>query len=586
MGKKSNHISNREIPDRLLINKDDVNIICKNYISKERWNNVIGILIGIVTSLVLVFFTNKITWKEDAFIIIITAVSSTLLVFFMGLRFVQYRNLDLLQDIYDLVIQNSDHTAVFLIGDRHIDNIGNEQIELLTEKHGEGAKFLVYLAIEEGEGEKDIRKKLAAKLEVREKLIKIKHLDSYSYIKRTQIKGKEKLIRYEFFETKIDKNVEKNIVSKYEWVNFAELKSDVTSQISNHDVIEYIENHLLLKIPKSFVSFEKERPIKIIWNITQKCDYQCDICATASSKRRELTQAEKAAALLSIISIPKSKIRELDFSGGDPLSDAESRKIIKYAINELGREKVYVTTTGKGIEKANKENESLEEILYNCEITIEENSQKTSRRGSEDYSINNLYTINAKYTDKIHNLIINVPIINPDMEEDEIRQLVKSLSEVKVYNKQIVLIRLMKVGKMKDNYPESYNPSKFIEYFKKYANEFDLSYRLQCALRGRYEDQNCNMLSEKIGIDCEGNVFACAWGGYIVEDVNKNPFYLGNLRDKDLQEILAGERAYKMKRQIAAPSKQCRVFCTLAKEQNQLEDCGDILFSQEEKKIE
>ena len=415
--KKRKKTTSDIIPDKLLMDRNDIKKICENYISKEHCNNLLGVLFGIISSLIVIFITEDITMERDGVFIIISVVSFTLFFVVIILRIREFKGLNLLQDIYDLVIEESDHTAIFLVGKKHKNNIGNEEIELLTEQHGQGAKFLVYLPISDIEGKKIIKEKLAIKLGIVKNAIQIDHIDSYNYIKRTQNGGKEKLIRYEFYDTKIEKRLEDSIDSKFEWINFEYLKKDVASQISNHDIIEYIENHLLMKIPHSFIQFDKKQPIKIIWNITKQCDYKCKICATESSNRKELTREEKAAALLSILSLTKERIKELDFSGGDPLSNSESRKIIKYAINELGREKVYVTTTGKGIQKAYQDNENLNQLLYNCEITIEDTLNGTSVRGQVDYSNNNIFVVNKKYKEYIHNLIINVPIVNPTMPD-------------------------------------------------------------------------------------------------------------------------------------------------------------------------
>lgn len=75
--------------------------------------------------------------------------------------------------------------------------------------------------------------------------------------------------------------------------------------------------------------------IKIIWNITNQCGFHCDICATYSDCK-ELNFSQKRDALQSILSFSTAQIRELDFSGGDPLYQAESTQIIREGIALLG----------------------------------------------------------------------------------------------------------------------------------------------------------------------------------------------------------------------------------------------------------
>ena len=53
--------------------------------------------------------------------------------------------------------------------------------------------------------------------------------------------------------------------------------------------------------------------------------------------------------------------------------------------------------------------------------------------------------------------------------------------------------------------------------------------------------KGCGRLKFKLGIDCAGNVFACAWAGYLsgFENVISNPFYIGNLLEMDLKNMLS-----------------------------------------------
>ena len=71
--------------------------------------------------------------------------------------------------------------------------------------------------------------------------------------------------------------------------------------------------------------------------------------------------------------------------------------------------------------------------------------------------------------------------------------------------------------------------------------------KLHCSLRvlpcfsGDNDDNHCSMLEKKIGIDCAGNVFACAWAGYVNGiGATQNPYYLGNLTRVSLKDILEG----------------------------------------------
>ena len=308
-------------------------------------------------------------------------------------------------------------------------------------------------------------------------------------------------------------------------------------------------------------------PLKIIWNITNKCGYDCEICATYSN-RKELDFIGKNKVLNSILSVGIQNIKEIDFAGGDPLFVADSICIVHNAINTLGRRKVSVTTTGKGISNALKIGENLSELLYNCEITIDcQNSTQNYLRNDISYVLTNQEVIQSA-SKSITNLTINVPILDVEADDNSIGRLVNSIAQVDVSSVSVNLIRLMNVGRMGLHpYPSSYSPEHFVRTFIEFAkNTCIKNVHIHCALRGKILGTQCNMLNDKIGVDCSGNVFACAWGGYVGDydqyNICENPFYIGNLLEESLLEILKNKRAVQLAQLIKnSPTKHCRIHC-------------------------
>jgi len=309
------------------------------------------------------------------------------------------------------------------------------------------------------------------------------------------------------------------------------------------------------------------QPLKIIWNITNKCGYDCDICAT-SSDREEISYDEKKEVLESILTIDSLNIAQIDFSGGDPLFSQEAVDIVYRTSNILGKEKVSVTTTGKGIESAYNKGEDLSKLLFNCEITIDSPDQiPVYLRNDSSYVETNRKAI--KYAVReINGLTVNVPILDPQMDYKKIKKLVDEIAQIESKHISVNLIRLMNVGKMNHkDYPVIYLPEAFIESFKECAKGTRIkNIHIHCALRGKILGMQCNMLTEKLGIDCSGNVFSCIWGGYIKgydrNNISDNPFYIGNLLQNSLSEVLEGKRAKELEKLIKTnPTSHCRVFC-------------------------
>lgn len=317
---------------------------------------------------------------------------------------------------------------------------------------------------------------------------------------------------------------------------------------------------------------------KIIWNITKKCGFHCDICATQSDGKRELSYEEKRQILLEICSL-KEKIMELDFAGGDPLFDKESKKIIGEAINKLGRENISVTTTGIGINQLNIEEKK--QYLYKCELSLDdiENCDAKIRKESS-YSIKNLEAIhhNKKY---IHDLTINIPIFETEKRIDSLKNLISIINEIDIENLSVNILRYMPVGRVKlCDYPKLYSPEEDIDYIKKNMRK-DIRVHIHCAMRGiEGGNDNCSMLLKKFGIDCEGNIFMCAWAGYLKVSIEKNPFYLGNVLEQGFESLFKTEKVTEMRKNLKNIHRGCCIFSYLCSDSHDMFSNQDPLFKE------
>lgn len=315
---------------------------------------------------------------------------------------------------------------------------------------------------------------------------------------------------------------------------------------------------------------------KIIWNITKKCGFHCRICATQSDGRRELSYEEKRKILLKICSL-KAKIKELDFAGGDPMFDKESRGIIGEAINELGREKIAVTTTGIGIDQLSTEEKK--QYLYKCELSLDDIGNCDTRFRKESmYSTKNLEAI---YKNKMYikNLTINIPIFETGRQTDNLKSLICTINEIKVEKLSVNILRYMPVGKAElCDYPKLYSPERDIEYIQKNLRR-DIPVGVHCAMRGiEGVNDNCGMLLKKIGIDCEGNIFMCAWAGYLKVDRARNPFYLGNILEQDFDSILKTHKVTEVLSNLIKNHKDCCIFSYLCSDSHDMFSNQDPLF--------
>jgi len=88
----------------------------------------------------------------------------------------------------------------------------------------------------------------------------------------------------------------------------------------------------------------------IIWNITNKCPYDCSFCCLdANSPVQDISLEDK----LKIVRNLDSDSIRIDVSGGEPLIDEENILVMRELAKKFGRDKVSITSTGKGLVRVN-----------------------------------------------------------------------------------------------------------------------------------------------------------------------------------------------------------------------------------------
>ena len=347
----------------------------------------------------------------------------------------------------------------------------------------------------------------------------------------------------------------------YIWRSIDDMKNDPEAMKLNYDIIDKLDS----KRDELTGSFQVQNSdLHIIWNITKACGYHCAICATADDTRNELSVDNKLR-VLSALYKEKKRIKTLDFAGGDPCCSPESLPIIQAAIDMFGKNIVSVTTTAKGIKSICEGKK--QQLLSRCEITIDASHEYLSQplenstsRNENQYSKSNADLL-PLFSDNVHNLTINIPILDGDLSEEEIAHLVRIILDIRENYPNLELethlIRLMPVGNYAKNFTKKtykkYNPIQTAMDIKTQLNNNNITCSYHCSLRTLDVLNNgsghCSMLEHKIGIDCAGNVFACPWGAYLPNnEINNNPFFLGNLTKQSLNNILNNNSAIAYKR--------------------------------------
>ena len=450
--------------------------------------------------------------------------------------------------------KNTSYSTIILIGTK--DDLG--PIKFLCRKSD---AFLEHCVAKKDESIDGNKKTLIQHLDqqygvTEDEIIDVYPLENGPFFSVKQVHGETMSNAFLFYCVQFHKKAKEKVFDRVkkskelEWLSIEEMKSNPKAMKNNYDIISVLDQNNG-RLPESFPNEQ----LHVIWNITKRCGYNCAICATRDEKRQELS-CEQKYAVLSALSRERDRIRSIDFAGGDPCADSESRGVIETAIAIFGQKSIGVTTTAKAIEQL-PQNEKVR-ILRNCEITIDASHESLRSDGNQEekhrnhrgsnYSRSNRENI-PLFSDVVKHLTINIPILDADLSDKEIESLIDIIKKIKQDNREMSiethLIRLMRVGSSAQSVDvsvyQSYNPVDVAKKIYSSLTSIGIKCSYHCSLRilsaiGNGKEK-CTMMKRKIGIDCAGNVFACAWGGYLPDTaVADNPLFLGNLLRQDLRK--------------------------------------------------
>lgn len=272
--------------------------------------------------------------------------------------------------------------------------------------------------------------------------------------------------------------------------------------------------------------------VRIVWNLTNNCPFNCTICAAASNSR-EIRNIDKAKILESILTVGKNNIC-IDFSGGDPLMHKNDIDLIKKATKIIGKQNISISTIGLSLEKLTDE-EILElsqsyDLTYDFPIKYNDLDERDKRYNYKNFE-------QGKRIIKL-GLDLNIFIPLQQMDEYILDELVKDL--INLNPKTISIIRLMPVGSLFNKEIQTFDEFNAFNTLKLklIENYYKGVIKATCSLRTVILDKKgCNMISDKYGIDHLGNLYSCIWAADILND--DNPFVLGNLLENDMNSLIS-----------------------------------------------
>lgn len=295
--------------------------------------------------------------------------------------------------------------------------------------------------------------------------------------------------------------------------------------------------------------------VKVIWNLTRLCSWNCLICCVAAvhvnnmqkdeiHKRmvnvgKELSLSDK---LKIVDDLCENKIDSIDFSGGDLLLRDDDIKLVQYAATKFPKECLSISIPGTRL------NSDLANSLKNCiskiEFTLDnvEEDKDGSRPKGYVETVKNAIKVCKK--EKIH-VSVSTVIKRGNCSQRTLSRIYNFLLANDV--KEWEILRYYQVGRATDIYalvPDETKLLSAIQYINKLIQENVIDISFQHSLENKINGiVKCNALSRSIGILADGVVTACAWGlGYNGSPIDEK-FILGYMPKQELKSILSSEKA-------------------------------------------
>ena len=316
-------------------------------------------------------------------------------------------------------------------------------------------------------------------------------------------------------------------------------------------------------------NIELEFPLKIQWNITNRCNLKCKHCYLGNLNNQQLSSDELYLIADRLIN---SNVIEVGISGGEALLVEDLPYIVyKLISNDI---KVNIFTNGLFLKKFENKLVSImkktpiDDLRFSVSIDgLKQTHDMIRGKGTYDKIMNNLtYIINRGY-------LVTTNTVLSELNCKEVPELYELLHSMGVYKIQIA--NLIDSGRANKSLKiDSISKKMFINELQKVLIKIGNDRKLLFAeipdgecdsdvyWFDKYEKKflqkeqwKCSAGIGKATIDYDGTMYCCPF---------MKKYSLGNILDKSLSEIWSSKNRYEFLRELAKNNNNSRV-CIVAK---------------------
>ncbi|MFA6941769.1 MAG: radical SAM protein [Clostridiaceae bacterium] len=322
--------------------------------------------------------------------------------------------------------------------------------------------------------------------------------------------------------------------------------------------------------------------MKLIWDVTKKCNLRCKHCGAASLLSNNI---EKEDNWKNVIDYCKDSIDSVELLGGEPLLHKDIDKIIEYL--SLNNIKVSIISNGQvDLWLLKKIMEYNENSIYISLEGLERTNDKIRGKGTWEKAIETIHVLKELNNNKINKTEIGLNIAINFLNYNEILSLIEFTKELNlVYqinpivitgnaaiNKDFLYIKeelLLDVYENISKYIYE-NPNIKINLLNEYPVINDYLNR-KFGTNYLVEGKECNALVGSIYCSPEGEITPCRTFKTNKMNVNNSTFNKNFINFKELAELIEKDN----KNEVCSNCKYTDIcnFCPLEKEHTQPKIC-------------
>lgn len=293
------------------------------------------------------------------------------------------------------------------------------------------------------------------------------------------------------------------------------------------------------------------KKLSIIWDMTPICPFHCPICCMGAqishkSSDEELSYGVKYTVVGQIRQLARRLNVSVDLSGGEIMTDPRNLKIAEELSSIVGKENLGISTSGYHIDE--KTALKLSQIAGEVELTMDTPPGVPYRLRPLAYAQTAAHAVPLLKSHGISTGIQTV-LARSNSTSENLTALYDWLCENNVDTWS--LLRFYPSGRGAD-YPEECLSQAELSQVIRFIQKLDAcnpdahkpQLHFHYTMQGHKDySRECRCVKKSIGIFPNGDVTACFWASDRDTKITDDRFYLGNICESTLEDILASPRA-------------------------------------------